>query len=267
MLFRCVFAVCNCFVAQLFARGWRAGVVAIRFLTYMQMHVIGCVKQCVVHFKIYSIRIHRTTQTTHQAEKQWARSRSRLTAKRQTDVVNGTDAWGDAPDSFLACLTPAERERADEYNRSRPGVLGDVNQDPSEWPMRSGRDHLNTIIKNVGLLFSWSHSRWLLPMELLTAMGFPIADEHVQAAGAPCVFSRCKNAPETRSHRSMSNACGNAIHVNVIGAILMIAMLFFPKACSDFSPAVSHMSDLGATISTVRRLKRKRSEPPAPPRP
>ena len=90
----------------------------------------------------------------------------------------------------------------------------------------NGPDVLNTIIKNVALLWSDSHSRWLTPNELLTAMGFPVVPSTVDTclAGLPptshrgdshrvlCSFNRIR--PE-RHRTVVPGQAGNSMSVNV----------------------------------------------------
>ena len=123
--------------------------------------------------------------------------------------------------------------------------------------MCSTKEKLNCIIRNVGLLYSSAHQRWLLPLELFTAMGFPITPEHVKAAGLPCIFSRCSQIPVTRSHRSMTQACGNGIHVNCIGALLMLIIFFLPGLCEDAAKLVHDPVLLTAMVRMRKSLKRK----------
>ena len=72
--------------------------------------------------------------------------------------------------------------------------------------------------------------RWFHLLELLTSQGWPVSEAHVAACGGvACNFSRAGRVVNPqRSHASMSGQCGNAMHVNSIGAILFSCFCLCP---------------------------------------
>ena len=101
--------------------------------------------------------------------------------------------------------------------------------------------------------------------ELLRAMGFPITDAEVAAAGADCQWSdRCAHsANPARTRASTIAATGNAMHVASVGAVLLSTLLRYPRLVEistiSESDELALCCDFSAKVSELRRLKRARS--------
>ena len=129
-----------------------------------------------------------------------------------------------------ACLHRKERERVDAYASMVPGECGDIAQNPKHKALVSRNGELGTIIKNVGLLWAQVVDRWICRVEMLAAMGFPITAAHVKAcSGITCSYTEGNLPPLTRSHCTEGATCGNAFHVNSVGAVCMSLLVLFPS--------------------------------------
>ena len=203
-----------------------------------------------------------------QAELEWAHGRTR--PKQQwkkvgkkwqkihwtnpAPLLQGTkETWH--TDAFYDALNPSEQARLKVYRELYPHDVCDLSQDPEEMPVFSRDMALNTIIKNVGIMYLpefYMHGgaaypdgiglrgprmpkRWLTLSELLTSMGFPITYEAIQACcGATCPMSRGQPIVPGQSHRSTANQTGNTMHVNSIGAIRLTIFLLLPSLGTTF---------------------------------
>eukprot|EP00973_Karenia_brevis_P022641 3116052-Karenia_brevis.AAC.1 len=95
-----------------------------------------------------------------------------------------------------------------------------------------------TVIRNIGLFMVPPNvpgheergDTAMIPKELFLAMGFPVSDSAVQAAhGTRCIFHASHKGPKVRTRRSMSNQCGNAMHVSTMGIMHLICFLKMPS--------------------------------------
>jgi len=199
------------------------------------------------------------------ADRAWAASRKSVIARHaQTAEAVRANAEFASDDAlgFFAALTLVERHRAVDFeSRFGAHVAFDLSKS-DKLPLKASNDNLPTLLKSVGLLFvtdapydfpslGSGQGRWFIPQELLTSMGFPISRQHQQVTGVSCQFSEGHRAPPSRTHRSVSNQAGNAIHINAIGAVQMVCLL--------------QLGGLGATVlkedpsSSRSRGKRSRS--------
>ena len=98
-----------------------------------------------------------------------------------------------------------------------------LNQNPDNRCLMTAGPALNTIIKNVGTLFTPDpeYCRWMTVREMFLAQGFPMYAS-VKHHGAYCSF----DTPKTRHRTAMSEQCGNAMHVHVIGLAVAYPFLF-----------------------------------------
>jgi hypothetical protein len=163
-----------------------------------------------------------------------------------------------------------ERNRLERFHELRPGQAADLCQNPDMRCITTRHGHLMTITKNVGIVFSQRHSRWLCATELLTAMGFPVRAEDVRAcADVQCMFSRGAEAAVTRTLCSMKNQCGNSMHVNVVGAYQTAILIALPqlgcRACrrpathnGASASSGSGVSDFAAARAALLRTRRAR---------
>jgi len=74
--------------------------------------------------------------------------------------------------------------------------------------------HVPTLRRSSDLIWSWRHSRWLLPTELALMMGFPIRSTCASASGV---------AVDTLT-LAQPQALGNAMHVANVGSIVVAAL-------------------------------------------
>eukprot|EP00974_Lingulodinium_polyedra_P004991 468670-Lingulodinium_polyedra.AAC.1 len=104
-------------------------------------------------------------------------------------------------------------------NSSRAFMLG---QDADVHGQQSTETYLNTIIKNVGLLWSTRDKRWIFPSEMLLFQGFA-ADPRVKVYREPCSFDieRQDLALPGRRRNVILQQCGNSMHVQVMGLSLL----------------------------------------------
>jgi hypothetical protein len=186
-----------------------------------------------------------------QAKRSWALTRKLVTARRAS-IAAGTDEFGDDLGSWSACLTLNERRRVVSYSVIVPGECGDLCQEPDTKGLFSRDGELCTIIKNVGLLWAAVFNRWLLRIELLAAMGFLVTASQVAAnSGVPCQFTESRTRPCSRTLRTQGHCCGNAFHMNAVGAIVF-AVLFLVPDVRVRDPGASASSDDTASSSRKR---------------
>ena len=211
-------------------------------------------------------------------EKKWAAERSSVKHFRAAGIADGTDPYKDKPGSCAACLTFTERARVKKYARRWPAEIWDLGQDPDERPMHSDSGRLHTTIRGCGIQFCMpkrcTGGRWLTAGDQWVSMGFPVLMSHVGACGgAICQFTRPsaytdllgislgptavlpRTCPSFRTRRSQTVQCGNSMHINFIGAALLLVAICFPcgEPCENWaSPApTADMSD------DKRRVKRR----------
>jgi hypothetical protein len=189
------------------------------------------------------------------SELEWANDRALVRERSSGHTPPGLVPQHDPPGSFLAALTCMERDRLQRFNAMRPGQAADLCQNPDQRCITTRRGHLMTITKNVGIVFSKRHGRWLCATELLSAMGFPIREEDMRACGAECMFSRGAVAPSTRTLRSMKNQCGYQT------AILIALPQLGCRACRRRSTVVDPIetavpSDFAAARAALMRTRR-----------
>ena len=133
--------------------------------------------------------------------------------------------WRDSPGSYLAALSQVESERLDVYNKLFPGEGFDVGQNPTRRPVFTKHGVLHTGTRGQWLVVDGRAGTWLHAVDIATSMGYPVTREHQEASGGVCSFSTGITPPDSRTYRSMRNQCGNAFHVNFIGAATTLPIL------------------------------------------
>jgi len=83
--------------------------------------------------------------------------------------------------------------------------------------------YLQTLIKTTGLMYSLKHERWMLPVELLLAMGYPVFDD-ISQYGEWCSFAMPRVAGP-RHPPMVAQQAGNTMHVGSIGVALMYGVM------------------------------------------
>jgi len=109
----------------------------------------------------------------------------------------------------------------------------DLSQDVDERPLKTRRGELNTLMHNVGVMYSPRHRRTFVAEEMMTAHGWPIDEASVAVTGVSTTFSRnrprgCLTVPHARTRRSLVMQNGNGQHVNTVGGITLFCILKFP---------------------------------------
>mmetsp|Transcript_83672 Transcript_83672/g.270515 ORF Transcript_83672/g.270515 Transcript_83672/m.270515 type:complete len:251 (+) Transcript_83672:1137-1889(+) len=177
-------------------------------------------------------------------ESAWARNRKSV-IERRLKIADGSDPYRDDLASMLARLTLNERQRVEMYRNLVPGECGDLGQTPDTHAMFSRDGELGTVIKNVGILWNpcLTPERWITRKEFLSAMGFPITAEIVATnQGIGCSFSNGRAVPPSRSRRSEGQFCGNAFHLNAVGAVAFCLLLVLDDFGSQSEVADSRES-------------------------
>ena len=164
-----------------------------------------------------------------EAERQWALKRPLV-----IDKMNEEETEDDG--SFFIALTPGELERWEGYKQIRLGQCCDLGANPFKRPTSSKHGRLQTFVKGSGLLFfdvtSQNKSqpnvgpRWMLPLEMLEAMGFPITESSQAASyGAAHAYSRGQPVLSDQSRASMSGQAGNSMAVVAVGSVSLLLVL------------------------------------------
>lgn len=155
--------------------------------------------------------------------------------------------------AFTKALTYFELQNLRNYVRFYGGDrVYSLGQDALTHKQLSSTTHLHTLIKNVGMLFSWPDLRWLTPVEVLMFQGFPIP-KHVKAHGERTSFEVPRS---TRSRRAMLEQAGNSMHVNVMGVAVLWALSYVeleqPRSAGTF---FEEAAALAATSAGRKRLR------------
>eukprot|EP00959_Pyramimonas_sp_CCMP1952_P196619 4111173-Pyramimonas_sp.AAC.1 len=161
------------------------------------------------------------------AERVWGLSRKSVQDKlrasgdlERIDLQTATFADTGKPVPFQWCLNGREAEWLHTYMQQskahRGGACFGLIQNPDDHCSENiGLQYLQTIIRNVGLLYSEVHHRWMVPLEVLNAQCFPV---YGSAFGEECSFSRPRPTARKRSH--VFAQAGNSMHGAVIGLCL-----------------------------------------------
>ncbi len=165
----------------------------------------------------------------------------------------GVSRRGDGDDddlsAFEKALTDVEYGRYLVYKEKWPNCCYMLNQDVHTHPQRSSEHLLPTIIRNVGILFSPMHKRWLTARELLCVQGFPALNHLLAAATtgdtsfsldearpgtklSPVCSFNVANA--TRQRSSMAGQAGDSMSVNMIGAAIVHLIAFVVRLDTEF---------------------------------
>ena len=159
------------------------------------------------------------------------------------------------PNSFRACLNPSEISYLEEYMSQDPDgeLIYQLNQNPmAGMGTTSTSKHLHCIIHNVGLLYSATFERWMMPSELLVAQGFPMHpeinewafnDHGPTALVHPVCSFNAKRHGGVRKARHIGAQVGNSMNVNVAGIVLLWCLIS-PKRLDTESPEIRAISML-----------------------
>eukprot|EP00959_Pyramimonas_sp_CCMP1952_P470106 9496107-Pyramimonas_sp.AAC.1 len=155
------------------------------------------------------------------SELKWARSRrlSRSKALAKLHVVAADVAAGSL--AFDSALAEWEANNLAEYRRLYgTGLCYNLHQSAvAGRGMASTYNVLQTIIANNGVCWFDPLQRWMTPMELLVAQGFPVLPELTRPLamrGRPCCsFAAAPAAARNRSE--VIRQAGNSMNVHVCG--------------------------------------------------
>ncbi len=151
-------------------------------------------------------------------EVQWASSRpTTLAANVPVNLEH---------DSFEKALTVSEAVNLKDYLRMYPGsgkVFSLKQMAANDHAVISGDDALQTVTKNVGLLWDSRANRWYLPKELLASQGFPVPGS--TRNGFPPCCSYQVDRSVSRSRLAMSERAGNSMNVNCCGYMHIYRLL------------------------------------------
>ena len=159
-----------------------------------------------------------------QKDMQWARSRKSVCKRHAA----GTDKFNDPPSSAAACLSESERTRLAPYAQLFPGQMGDLGQSPDKRPLVTKSGKLHTIIRNNHLMFDPLMDRRMTPEEVFFPQVWPINAAAIAAAKTSSHFSKCHPVPQSRTRRSALNQVGNAMHITVMGSVMLNTIMQFP---------------------------------------
>ena len=233
-----VFALLKSWVLQMVPIGVPKSIDALNTMfNFQQLIALIFHRKCRYTYKGYLI----ANSDELMADKAWAKGRPCACAQEDGSGSEFTD-----------CLTPAERRRLDVYINAWPNEVYDLNQDPHHRPIKSFKGILPTLLRSMGVLWCHDERRFLALPEILSSMGYPISEAAQEASKASCQFSRgagsVDRTPPTRSHKSVCEQVGNAVHVNTIAAALFLVVLLFP-----------HFDDPGNTMEQITRRQKQQA--------
>lgn len=127
--------------------------------------------------------------------------------------------------SFRSVLTAAELKVLRYYDLHAPSSAVSLNQNPEAgFAIHSSWNALQCLIKNVGVIFSMPHRRFLTPLEGLLAQGFPVLGlPRRSSMQMLCSF----NADRARKRTTVLGQAGNSMNVQSAG----LAGFVYALAC------------------------------------
>lgn len=135
--------------------------------------------------------------------------------------------------TFYDSLTEPEQANLAKYVELKgPDKVYSLNQKADRRPIWSSDAHLQTIIRNCGLLYCPKPGieRWFAPSELMTAMGLPVADRVWQLLDRKPVcsyhVSRDSKGMSARRRAELCKQMGNAMHIGPISACIVYHLVF-----------------------------------------
>ena len=127
-----------------------------------------------------------------------------------------------------------------------------LEQSPDKHAHFSKTNQTMTLIKNMGLVWSFLHKRPLHPLEILGLMGFPAVPQ-LSLFGESCSFSSSRelhDLPTQRTRRSVCGQAGNSMYVPQAG----MALLFY---CLHVGPPrQGRLADLASDAFSSPRKRR-----------
>mgnify|MGYP002395801129 CR=1 FL=1 len=111
---------------------------------------------------------------------------------------------------------------------NREGRAFQVNQTASERFSASMSNELQTVTRNVGLLWVEKHQRWMTPSELLLSQGFPVMCASVRDMNLP-LTSSFQEEVRGRKRAAQAHQAGNSMNVNTMGYVHLFVGCFVDK--------------------------------------
>ena len=170
-------------------------------------------RKCAVDFRIFLF----ASEDELEEELKWASNRPRSLA---TDGLTLAE-----PDSFRKALTAHEADSLANYLRTYPNSskVFSLKQTVASDHAVVSSDALQTVTKNVGLLWDSSVNRWFLSKELLASQGFPVPGS--VGHGFPLCSSYQVARQSPRSRQATSERAGNSMNVNCCGYMHIYRLL------------------------------------------
>ena len=125
-------------------------------------------------------------------------------------------------------MSATEKDWLCTYQQIAPGAAYSLGQNPNVRPTTSKHNILQTLIKNMGLLWSDLHGKWLSCYGCLAAQGFPIHPRHTINGDVCTGFrDRSKVTPEDRT--AIVGQAGNSMNITMIGLGLLFTVLMVKR--------------------------------------
>eukprot|EP00439_Symbiodinium_sp_Y106_P019951 s1554_g2.t1 len=148
-------------------------------------------------------------------------------------------------DEFFRSLTETETRFLVEYRSLAPGMAYSLNQNPDSFANKSTPEHLQTLIRNGGILWSDFHGRFLLAKEALMAQGMPVYADVLTQGVSMCSFSQPENIREHIPFARSSHVgqAGNGMHSMTAGLCLLYAVTQVTQRGPDgMSPVMADLA-------------------------
>ena len=157
----------------------------------------------------------------------WAAGRKKSQARAMAVNVNVHEMDVSDPKAWMLGLTADETKHLDFYVSKWPGRVCYLNQNPAVTAMKSTETKLNTMIKNVGAMWSDKADppRLMNPYEILATQVFPVLPEHSHGK-VTCSFQ----LKRPRGRTALAVQAGNAMNVAVIGTCILYALTQIKRA-------------------------------------
>ena len=187
----------------------------------------------------------------------WAAGRRESMSKKFANFdVNGEIT----PESFRQALTEKELKVLKYYDVHEPSAAVSLNQNPEAgFAVHSSWIALQTLIKNVGIIYSLPHKRFLTPTEGLLAQAYPVLSM-ANSARPLCSFNHERPPKKPRKRTAVLGQAGNTMNVQSAG----LAGIIFPLVCFKFPDAVPVTAvtaepDTAGLQTLVQRMRNVRS--------
>ena len=171
----------------------------------------------------------------------WSAGRRESMAKKVADFNANMQITAE---SFRQVLTEKELGVLKYYEQRDPSAAVSLNQNPvAGFAVHSSWNALQTLIKNVGIIYSLPHKRFLTPSEGLLAQGFPVL-AMADSARPLCSF----NYDRPRKRTAVLGQAGNSMNVQAAG----LAGIIYPLVNFTFPDTPLH-----SLVQRMRMVRRQ----------